>query len=346
MNGADAAIVRMRETRELHPGVLSALLAVLVAMLAVISLGVGSAPLPFAAALRDLVGGVPSLDAVILWELRLPRTLLAILVGGSLGLCGAALQGLLRNPLAEPGIVGAAGAAAFGAVVMFYSGIAASFALALPLGGIAGALGAVALLYGLAGPRASVLTVILAGVAINSLAGALTSLALNLSSSPFAAYEIMFWLMGSLADRSFVHIGLIAPLMGLGWALVLASARGLDALTLGEDAARSLGINLRALQMQVIVGTALAIGAAVSVAGVIGFVGLVVPHLVRPLVGYRPAASLVASGFGGAALLLAADIALRVFDLGPELKLGVVTALIGAPFFLWLVLRLRGVEAA
>lgn len=325
-----------RPHRWLIPG-----LALLVAALLLASLAIGYAPLDLKAALNDLLAGRQSLPALVLLQLRLPRALLGAAVGFSLGLTGAAMQGLMRNPLADPGIVGVSGAAALGAVVAFYSGFASAFALALPLGGLLGAAVATALLLMLARNSGGTTLLILAGVALNSLCGALTALALNLSPSPYAALEIVFWLMGSLADRSLDHVALALPFMVIGWGLVLATARGLDALTLGEDTAASLGIPMRRLRLLVVGGTAAAVGASVAVAGAIGFVGLVVPHLLRPLVGHRPGRLLLASGFGGAALTLAADIALRLLPIRPELKLGVVTALIGAPFFLALLWRLR-----
>jgi iron complex transport system permease protein len=211
----------------------------------------------------------------------------------------------------------------------------------LPLGGIAGAMLATLLLYALNGRGAGTMALILAGVAINSFAGAMTSLALNLAPNPYAALEIVFWLMGSLADRSMAHIWLVLPLMLLGWALLLSSATALDGLTLGEDTARSLGFDLGWLRARLIGGAALAVGASVAVTGAIGFVGLVVPHLLRPLVGHRPGRLLLVSGLGGAILTLAADIALRLMPIRPELKLGVVTALIGAPFLFSLIQRMR-----
>ncbi|WP_188611524.1 FecCD family ABC transporter permease [Chelatococcus reniformis] len=305
------------------------------------SLLAGYAPLDVPAAFADLVAGRDTLAALVLLELRLPRALLGALVGFSLGITGAAMQGLLRNPLAEPGVVGISGAAALGAVVVFYSGLAGLVALALPLGGIAGAALATVVLYGLVGRGAGTMTLVLAGVAINSFAGALTSLALNLSPNPYAATEIIFWLMGSLADRSLAHVWLTLPLMGLGWALLILSGPALDGLTLGEDTARSLGFNLERLRLQLISGAALAVGSAVAVSGAIGFVGLVVPHLLRPLVGHRPGRLLLVSGFGGAVLTLAADAAVRLLPIRPELKLGVVTAIVGAPFLFWLIYRLR-----
>jgi iron complex transport system permease protein len=274
-----------------------------------------------------------------------PRTVLAMLIGASLGLSGAVLQGLLRNPLAEPGLLGISGAAAFGAVVAFYSGFAALFLLALPLGGMAGAAVAVALLLLLAGPTASTLTLILAGIAVSSLAGALTALALNLSPNPYAATEIIFWMMGSLADRSFEHVRMAAACMLPGWLLLLSTRRALDALSLGEDAATSLGFSVGSVRLRAVFGTALAVGAAVSVSGSIGFIGLVVPHLLRPLVGQEPGRLLAVSALGGALLLTSTDIVVRLLAPGPEIKIGVLTALFGAPFFLVLLLRLRRVAS-
>jgi iron complex transport system permease protein len=317
------------------------LLSAAVVALALVSLSVGPADVALWPALLGLLEQDRPVTSLILAELRLPRTVLGITVGATLGLAGAALQGLLRNPLAEPGLIGVSATAALGAVVVFYFGLSATYALALPAGGIVGALAAIALLYGLAGREAGVLTFILAGVAVSSFAGAMTSLALNLAPSPYAALEIVQWLLGSLADRSLDHVWLTLPLMVVGWGLLLASGRALDALSLGEDAARTMGFSLKTVQLQVVLGTTLAVGAAVSVTGGIAFVGLVVPHLLRPLVGHEPRRLLVTSALGGAALLLLADILVRATSGPVELKLGVVTALVGAPFFLYLIFRTR-----
>jgi iron complex transport system permease protein len=292
-------------------------------------------------AAASVLMGPAGLSSLIVVEIRIPRTILAVAVGASLGLCGAALQGLLRNPLAEPGLIGAAPAASFGAALAFYFGLATVSALAVPLLAMAGAAAAVVLLYALAGRDASMLSLVLAGVAVSSFAGALTALALNLAPSPYAALEIAYWLLGSLADRALVDVYVAVPLMALGWVLLLTTGRSLDALTLGEDAARSLGVDLDRLRLTLVVGIALAVGAAVSVSGAIGFVGLVVPHLLRPLVGYEPGRLLLPSALGGAVLLLASDLVVRLVSTGIELKLGVVTALVGAPFFLSLVLSTR-----
>jgi len=320
---------------------LVAALGTVVVVLFGVSLAIGYAPLDLAQAGGDLLHGKPTLAALVLRELRFPRAMLGALVGFSLGITGAAMQGLLRNPLAEPGIIGVSGAAAFGAVTTFYFGLAGTLSLALPLGGIAGALGATFLLFILAGRGAGTMTLILAGMAVNSFAGALTSLALNLSPNPYAVTEIVFWLLGSLADRSLPYVWLATPLMVVGWGLLLATGPALDGLSLGEDTAKSLGFDFRLLRFQLVGGAALAVGSAVAVTGAIGFVGLVVPHLLRPLVDHRPGRLLLVSGLGGAALTLAADILVRLFPIRPELKLGVVTAIIGAPFLFSLIYRLR-----
>lgn len=315
-------------------------LATIVIVAAAASLLWGAGPSAARTFLPALAKTDPKIVGVIFWEIRVPRTALALMVGFTLGVTGAALQGFLRNPLAEPGLVGASSGAALGAVAVFYFGLFGSGVIALPFGGVAGALAALGILYGLAGGAPSVTTLILAGVAINAVAGALTSLLLNLAPNPFALYEIYFWLMGSVSDRGLEHVALAAPFMILGLAAIFATARGLDALTLGEDVAASLGIRMKRLRLAVIGGTGLAVGAGVAVTGVIGFVGLIVPHLVRPFVGHVPSKSLIPSGLAGAALLTFADLLVRLLP-GQELKLGVVTALIGGPFFLMLILKRR-----
>ena len=281
----------------------------------------------------------PELVWIVIGELRLPRSILAVAIGAALGLCGAVLQGLLRNPLAEPGLVGASACGALGAVLCFYVGWVGSTVWALPLGGMVGAMLGIMLVLSLAGR--DVQTLILAGVAVNSLAGALSALALNLSPNPYAATEVMFWLMGSLSDRSTEHIVLALPGLILGCAMLMRSGPLLDALSLGEDTARSMGFALERERLWIVLGCGLCLGSAVAVAGTIGFVGLMVPHLLRPWVGGRPSRVLPASALGGAILLLLADQFTRIGIGGRELQLGVVTAIIGAPFFLHLLLKAK-----
>jgi iron complex transport system permease protein len=320
---------------------LTGALTVAVALAFCLSLLVGPAAIGFAETVDALLSGDVGTTALIVREVRLPRAILGLAIGATLGLSGAALQGLLRNPLAEPGLIGVSASASLGAVLTFYTGLAAAFALALPLGGLAGALAGVLVVQALAGRGSSPLSLILAGVAVTSFAAALTSLVLNFAPNPFAALEIVFWMMGSLADRSFDHVWLALPFMAAGCLVLLTVGRALDALSLGEDAAQSLGFDIAALRRRIVLGTALSVGAATSVAGAIGFIGLVVPHLLRPFVRHRPGALLPVSALGGALLTLCADLAVRLLSPGRELKLGVLTALIGAPFFLYLVLRLR-----
>lgn len=318
-----------------------AALGLVVAGLFLASLLIGPADLPPGPSLAALVLGAPEGPALIMREIRLPRAALGLLIGAGLGLSGAALQGYLRNPLAEPGLIGISGSAALGAVLALYTGLSAAFPLALPLAALAGAFAATLLVQALAGAGSSSITLILAGLAVSSFASALTALVLNLAPNPFAASEIVHWLLGSLADRSLPQLALAGPFILAGGALLLGLGRALDALTLGEDAAASLGVSLARVRTLAVAGSALAVGAGVAVAGAIGFVGLIVPHLLRPLVGHRPSRLLPASALGGAALLLAADVGVRLIAPERDLKLGVVTALVGAPFFLRLVWRHR-----
>ncbi|MGY6632568.1 MAG: FecCD family ABC transporter permease [Alkalilacustris sp.] len=320
---------------------LALLLAATVALLFLASLVVGPAGVPPGRALAALVGGDDALLALVMREIRLPRALLALLIGAGLGLAGAAMQGYLRNPLAEPGLLGVSGAAALGAVITLQTGLAALVPGLLPLAALGAALIAVGALALLAGPRGGSLTLILAGIGVSALCGAGVTLVLNLSPDPFAANEALFWLMGSLADRSWGHVAIAAPFILAGGALLLTQGRAFAALTLGEDAAASLGVELTRLRIAVLVGVAAIVGASTAVAGAIGFVGLVVPHILRRFVRASPAALLVASALGGAAMVLAADIAVRLVLPGRDLKLGVLLAIVGAPFFLHLILRQR-----
>jgi iron complex transport system permease protein len=315
-------------------------LVVLAAAAFTLSLLVGPAAIGVGDLPALIGGGDLDTAGLIMREIRLPRTLLGFLIGASLGLSGAALQGYLRNPLAEPGVIGVSALAAFGAVIAIYTGASVAAPWALPLMAIGGSALAVLILQACAGSR-GVLSLILVGVALSSLASALISLALSLSPNPYASLEIVFWLLGSLSDRSMEQVWLVLPFTLAGWLLIAGAARALDVLSLGEEAAAGLGVDLGRTRLLIVAGTALAVGAGTAVAGVIGFVGLVVPHLLRPLVGHRPSRLLAASALGGALLVLLADVLVRVITPDAELKLGVVTALLGAPFFLYLALASR-----
>jgi iron complex transport system permease protein len=313
----------------------------LLAALALASLALGPAAISPWTAARALVEDLGA-ASVIVREIRLPRTLLALLIGWVFGLTGAALQGLLRNPLADTSVFGAPQAAAFGAVLVLYFGLVGALSWALPVAAIAGALVSIALVIAAAGGTVTILVLLLAGLAVGSLAGAATSLAISLSPNPFAVTEIVFWLLGSLEDRSFAHVAMATPFILIASGVLLAGRQGLRALALGEDTATSLGVNVTRLRLGIVVAAAMGTGASVAVAGSIGFVGLVAPHLVRPLVGYDPARTLVPAGLAGAALLLGADCAVRLIPSAVELKIGVLTALLGVPFFLWIIARRKG----
>jgi len=325
-----------RGARWLMPALLALILA-----LGLASLAIGPAPISFLTAAKALISGEGS-AGVIVRDIRLPRTLLAILIGGTLGATGAALQGLLRNPLADSSVFGAPQAAALGAVLVLYFGLAGALSFALPLAAILGALVSIGLVVAVAGRDGSTVVLVLAGLAIGSLAGAATSLAISLSPNPFAITEIVFWLLGSLEDRSMVHVVLAAPFLAIATALLLTTGPALRALSLGEETARSLGVDVARTRLVIVGASAVGAGASVAVAGAIGFVGLVAPHLVRPLCGYDPARTLMPATLAGAALLLAADCAVRLIPSGAEVRIGVLTALLGVPVFLWIIARRRG----
>jgi iron complex transport system permease protein len=321
-------------------GVTAALTA-LVGLLVLISLGIGPVRLLPLAVIEALFGGGSDVAQVIVREIRLPRTILALAIGAILGLSGASLQGLLRNPLASPSLFGAPQSAAFGAVLVIALGLADVRSYALPVAAIAASFASVFVLLTIAGRNAGLLILILAGLAISSLAGAATALVMNLSSNPFVVLEIAFWLLGSLEDRSFQHVMLALPFIVAGAIILFSQRNAFRALTLGEETAQSLGVDVARLRLIVITGVALGVGGAVAVSGSIGFIGLVAPHLMRPLIGHDPARLLVPSGLAGSALLLAADIAVRIIPSSSDIKVGVLTSIIGVPFFLYLIARER-----
>ena len=317
-------------------------LSLLLVVVSIAGLLVGFVNLPVGDTISALFGTSDDEKIrLIVQEIRLPRLLMGLLIGASLGMAGAALQGLLRNPLADPGVIGISSSAGLGAVIAIYYGFAASNYLSVPAFAMTGALSAIVILYALSRRDSSVLTLILVGVGINALAGALISLSMNLAPNPFSLADMVLWLLGSLANRSYTDISLSLPFIAVGIVLLLLSARSLRALSLGEDVAATLGVNLLRTRSLVVVGAALAVGASVSVAGAIGFIGLVTPHLIRPFVNYDPARLMVPSAMVGAILITFADIMVRLMPTDREMKIGVLTALIGTPFFLYLVVKTR-----
>ena len=315
-------------------------LASLLALIAACFLG--STHIPADRLIAALLGqGTPS-DTLIVWQIRLPRALAAFVTGVALGASGAALQGLLRNPLAEPGILGVSASAALMATLAIFYGATSLSPWALPISAILGALIATAIIALAAMRTQSVVTLILIGVGLSSFAAALMSLLLNFAPNPFTLSDMINWTLGTVANRSFDDLALAAPFLLAGLGILLYSRRGLSALTLGETAASGLGLNLRRQRILTVLGAGLATGAAVSIAGAIGFVGIVAPHFVRPFVHHDPARTLIPSALLGGVMLVMADIAVRLLPTSTELKLGVVAALIGAPAFIWIAAQ-RGV---
>ena len=302
----------------------------------------GSTALPPGRLLAALFGGADAGDRLVVWQIRLPRAISAYIVGAALGISGAALQGLLRNPLAEPGVLGVSASASLMATFALYYGIASITPWAVPIAAIIGALAATALITLAALRTQSVVTLILIGVGLSSFAGAAMSLLMNLAPNPFSLSDMINWMLGSVANRSFDEISLAAPFILAGGAILFATRRGLSALTLGEEAASGIGLDLQRQRIFTVVGAGLATGGAVALAGAIGFVGIVAPHLIRPFVGHDPARSLVPSALLSGLILVVADIFIRLLPTSAELKLGVVAALIGAPAFVWIAMQRRG----
>jgi iron complex transport system permease protein len=320
-------------------GILYLIAAMALGLTLLLSLLSGEVALTLPELWRGLIGSDERLATILIWDIRLPRSVLAVLTGFGLGATGAAAQGLLRNPLAEPGILGASNAAALGAVIAIYLGLAGTTSFWVPVAAIAGALLSVVALLALAGQGVSSLRLILAGFAISALAGAGIALALNLSPNMFAALEIAFWLLGAVENRSWAHVLIVLPGFVFGIVLILANRRALDALALGEDVARSLGVAFRRLRLTMTLGISFVVGSLVAATGVIGFIGLLAPHLVRPLTSALPSRTVLPAGFLGAILVLAADSVIRVLPTQSELKLGVVTAFLGVPLLLYLLRR-------
>ena len=300
---------------------------------------IGPTPLGIGRVIAALAGAGPPGDQMVVWEIRLPRALAAFAVGAALGASGAAMQGLLRNPLAEPGVLGVSASASLGATFVIYYGLVEVGAFAMPLAAIAGALAATAFLTMAAVRVGSMVTLILVGIGLSSFAGAMMSLLMNFAPNPFTLADMLSWTLGTVANRSFADLALAAPFGLAGVALLAVARRSLSALTLGEEAAAGVGVDLPRARRLVVVGAGLATGAAVSVAGAIGFVGIVAPHLVRPFVDHDPARTLAPSALLAGLILVLADIGVRVAPTSAELRLGVVAALIGAPVFVWIAAR-------
>ena len=311
------------------------------ALALIAALFLGSVPMAPTRILAALSGGGEAGDAIILTQIRLPRSLAAALVGAALGMSGAALQGLLRNPLAEPGVLGVSASAALFATVALFFGLASADAWVLPLASTIGALAATFIVAMAAIHARQVVTLILIGVGLSSFAGALMALLLNLAPNPFTLADMINWTLGTVANRSVQDIAFALPLLMLGGAFMLASGRGLAALALGEEAAQSMGLNLKRQRLAVIIGAGLATGGAVALAGAVGFVGIVAPHVLRPFVRHDPARLLMPSALLGAIILVVADVGVRLIPTVSELRLGVVAALIGAPVFVWIAAKGR-----
>ncbi|MBL6945600.1 MAG: iron ABC transporter permease [Rhodospirillales bacterium] len=305
------------------------------------SLFFGQAPLGIGEVVTGLFSPPDEPLSIIVRELRLPRVIIGFCAGASLGLSGAALQGLLRNPLADPGIIGVSASASLGAVIAIYLGFATIWSFAIPIMAMGCALVAIVLLFAMASRDGRVLTLILTGIGISSLATACISLVMNFAPTPMSLRDMVMWLLGSLENRTTEDLYMMAPFVLAGWAMLIGVGQGLNALALGEDAAHSLGININRLRWRIVLGTALSVGATVAVCGSIGFIGLVVPHLMRAVFGSEPRNILLPSAIGGAILLTIADIATRVPVGHIQLRLGVLTAFIGAPVFLYIIYRAR-----
>ena len=319
-------------------------LAVAAAAALVAACFLGTTPMSVSRVLAAFVGQAPAGDSLVVWHIRLPRAAAAFVVGAALGASGAALQGLLRNPLAEPGVLGVSASASLAATFVLYYGLADAWAYSVPVAAITGASAASALIALVALRTSSVVTLILVGVGLSSFAGASMALLMNLAPNPFSLADMVNWMLGSVANRSADDLALALPFLAVGLAVLFVTRRGLSALTLGEVAAAGVGLNLRRQRLAVVLGTGLATGAAVAIAGTIGFVGIIAPHLVRPRVDHDPARSLLPSALLAGVILELADIGVRLLPTDSELKLGVVAALIGAPAFVWITLQRRAVR--
>ena len=299
----------------------------------------GSTSIPVTRVAQAMVGAGTIGDEIVIWEIRLARAFAALLVGGALGGSGAALQGLLRNPLAEPGVLGISAMSALGATTAIYFGVASITPAVVPIASILGAVTATSFILIVAIRVRSIVTLILVGAGISSLAGALISLLMNFSPNPFTLSDLISWMLGSVANRSYTDLLISGPLILFGLLTLWIVRHSLSVLSLGEDAAHALGLDIKKSRFYVIIGASVATGASVAIAGAVGFVGLVAPHIIRPLVGYDPARTIIPSALLGGLLVLIADLAIRLTPTATELRLGVVCALLGAPAFIWIAVN-------
>lgn len=339
--------------RRVSPAVFYLLMVPILGAAMIAGVVIGSTPLAWSTvlrvvALKTLPGAwthaisVGSADVAIVWLIRLPRVIVAAVVGAALATAGALMQGLFRNPLAEPSLTGVGPGAVLGAVVVFVTGLGTTSVVALPIAAIGSALLALFLVYGIAtrGGATPITTLLLAGIAVGSFLSAVSSLLISLNIVTWqVAQDIVFWMMGGLDSRTWAHVWLSAPFVAIGLGASLLQARTLDLLLLGEDTATALGVDVEAAKRLLVFTSALLTGASVAVAGLVGFVGLIVPHAVRLLLGPAHRTLIPASAVAGAAFLVGCDLLARVVRPPAEIRLGVVTALCGAPFFLFLLLR-------
>ncbi|MCB9963207.1 MAG: iron ABC transporter permease [Hyphomonas sp.] len=323
---------------------ISGVLLVLCLLVLAVSALAGTAPLGLGDTASAMFGQGSSAANTIVWEIRVPRAVAALGVGAALGLAGAAMQGLLQNPLAEPGVLGVSAFASLGAVIAIYFGLAGAGSLGVPVAAIAFALLAVVILLFAAGRGANTVTLLLVGVGLSSFAGALMALALNLAPNPWSLSDLVNWMLGTVANRSWADVGGIMPVWIAGVVAVLLAGPGLRAQSLGDETAATLGVDPVRTRWLVIVGTSLLAGGSVAIAGTIGFVGIVAPHAVRPFVRHDPQRILLPSALLAGLLLVLADLAARTLPFAQELKLGVAAALFGAPVFIWIATRLGSVS--
>ena len=332
------------------------LLAVLLAAAAVAAIGVGSTGIAWGTVVRVLaaralpagwvdLGGTTEAEQLIVWLIRTPRVVVAALVGGALAVAGTQMQGVFRNPLAEPSVIGISQGAALGAVVTFVSGLAAAAVFWLPLFAFAGALAALAAVYAVAtrAGRTPVATLLLAGIALGALSTAVATLLISLSVVNWqVANEVVFWLMGGLDNRTWTHVWMCLPPVAMGAVAARWHRRALALLLLGGETAASLGVDVERVRRTMLATAAMLTGAAVAVSGVVGFVGLIVPHMLRLVLGPSHRTLLPAAMLGGALFLIVCDVLARTINPPTEIRLGIITAACGAPFFLYLLRRQRG----